>query len=373
MQYTPAALTAVVYVAMKATGDIDFGIGTLRGVWHSEDTGDYIISISFHAMTFEDVVLLLMCFMPLWSLVTHLLFVSLPEWWGSLGEKAELDDRAESFARQAFERTAIDMEEAEALEAGDSAGSADDEDAKADRAELYASAGAPPKQQQQQQKRVDFGHLAPLCNGHAGGNEQGPAADGPRRQTRPSRPTGGLPNAASLPAPTCRSWFISLLPLQLRPRAVYARASSVWGRARAAPADAIWGMFVGFLYTCLCFACCGAPRRRAPSPRATRPAHGRASDCPRLACADWRSQRPSSAASCPLAGSEGCRRLRRKVGAGRTRRSARRSTTLWKAERGYYHRRPTPASLVAGLSARVRRVESARAAWHACACEHLHA
>ena len=71
---------------------INFGIGELKGVWESPENGDIVLQISFHAMTFEDVALIFAALLPTWSLLVHLVFEALPEWWTSLGEKAARDE-----------------------------------------------------------------------------------------------------------------------------------------------------------------------------------------------------------------------------------------------------------------------------------------
>jgi len=70
---------------------IGFGIGVIQGVWKNEND-DVVLTISFHPMTMEDVVLLFVGLLPALCLLWEVLFVSLPRLWHWLGEKAKRDD-----------------------------------------------------------------------------------------------------------------------------------------------------------------------------------------------------------------------------------------------------------------------------------------
>lgn len=200
-------------------GVIDFKIGTLRGVWHSDDTGDYIITLSFHAMTFEDVVLLFATFLPIWSLLCYLLFERLPECWSAWGDKAEADELG---------RDSILDDVADVL--GTPGGGT-----------LGGVAGAPAAAGDDDDDEEAANNGSFHKRRYSGG------------VTRPSREGKG----AAAP-PTCRTWLVGLLPVQLRPRAVYARASSIARRAKAAPLETFWGGLSSLVYNLLCCACCSA-------------------------------------------------------------------------------------------------------------------
>lgn len=212
----------------------DFGIGTLRFLegW-ADPTADIVIRLSFHRMTMEDVVLVIVF---LWPLISGFIAActQFPLWWARLAEKAQRRDRAVRYA-ETGQPTQYDHLEFREDISGFTEGELE---------------GAP----------------MPTV-----ATERGVAGAGGRRMssgTRPTRPTAdSAPDAKRLPASSCFvslwRWLKSLLPVQLRPTMIAARTRSWYSASKVTgPWQAIGAMCSSILFCGMCDEVCKFRQRR---------------------------------------------------------------------------------------------------------------
>lgn len=260
--------------------DVDFIFGHILGISRVEN-GDLVFTVSLHPITFEDVVLIFASVVPMWCLLVHVIFTAMPEWWTSLGEKAEEDEqteRARAIAVEALNGGDDDplCSDTPSSAAGRNGTHTAYGGADADEDEDEECGAAYKQRVKQQRMSVDFD----LPNG-IGNNQQRSkgrvSVDVTNGKTRPSRP-GGLPTPGALPAPSCyaswHAWLMNMLPPQLRPRAVAARAKSYWkstATRSASPGEVAWSLLKLLFCNGLCCRCCASITARIlPAPGRSR-------------------------------------------------------------------------------------------------------
>ena len=247
---------------MANAASIDFGIGTIHSIWKAPDNGDIVITISFHQMTFEDVVLIVISVVPALCLLWHLLFSTLPEWWSSLKEKAERDDMATMLATNAFNGDGRDGSN------GSFMGNDNGDSGSFLLPIVGIEAGGYGR------KYSEDG----ICNGGGDNGTERGASGGATRPTRPpTRPGRSLPAPSSLPAPegSCAALF-SCLPAQLRPRSMAARARSFFTKPggsmpRKDPLRERLMSLLQLCGSCVCCAFCASIMHRILPPDRNRP------------------------------------------------------------------------------------------------------